>query len=177
MTRIAGAWLAGAMSLVMLGVGPVPAADAQGRRGQDVPGWLETAPTTRASTAHLDVRALPPAAARDGVVSLQLRVTPRAGMRVYAPDVTGYVPLSLTLDVSADVNVKAPDYPAPVDYVFPPTGERSRVYDEAFTVTQRVRLPRGSAGLANVTATLRYQACDDTLCYKPASVRVRWTDD
>ncbi len=152
--------------------GPAPGV-AQAR-----PAWLEEAPAARVSTPHLEARALPPAPARNGQVTLRVEITPRQGMRIYAPDVTGYVPLTLSLDVPDGVTaVGTPDYPASVEYVFPPTGERSRVYDAPFTLSQRVRVRSGAAGVDGVTGTLRYQACDDRLCYKPSSVTLRWTPD
>jgi DsbC/DsbD-like thiol-disulfide interchange protein len=177
--RPAGA-LAGhvALAAVLAAVAIVAGAPARAAAGdaQARPAWLADAPAAEASTPHLEVKALPPVRGRNGQVTLRLHVAPRPGMRIYASDARGYVPLSLSLDVPDGAAVVGqPAYPAPEEYVFPPTGERSRVYDAPFTVAQRIR--PGRAGLAGVTGTLRYQACDDRLCYKPSSVTVRWTPD
>jgi len=138
------------------------------------PAWLDAEPEVTATTMHLTAKAeRPEPAGADGFVTLRLRVTPQAGMRIYAHDVKGYVPLTLDVAAPAGAVLRPVAYPAPVEYVFPPTGERSRVHDEPFTLVQRVRLPRG-ASVDDLVGTLRYQACDDRLCYKPASVRVRW---
>lgn len=143
---------------------------------QAPPTWLEDAPGQRAATLHLELEAeAPPAPAGDGSLTLRLRVTPRPGMRIYAQDVEGYLPLSLALDLPAEARVGRTAYPASTLYTFPPTGERARVHRVPFTIAQPVRLAPGTTLPDEVVGTLRYQACDDRLCYPPQRVRVAWT--
>lgn len=144
--------------------------------------WQDTWPAARVETRHLVAATEPvrlPAHTRDPL-TLVLHVTPRAGMRVYAHDVTGYRPLTLDLDTVAGVTAERPVYPPSAWYVFPPTLERSRVYQAPVTLRQTVALTPpalqrlgGTEGPA-WTGTIRYQACDDTLCYRPAEARVGW---
>lgn len=148
------------------------------------PAWLQDASGSAAKveTRHLvaGTEAIDLSSAAAGRVTLRLRLTPRPGMRVYAHDATGYVPLSLRLDPVTGLTIRRPAYPSAMSYVFPPTGERSRVYETAVTVEQVVVLSealrrrlRGDDE-TTLSATLRYQACDDTLCYRPETVRIAW---
>jgi thiol:disulfide interchange protein len=150
------------------------------------PAFLDAdAPTSRVETPHLTAvaEAVPTEAVEDGRVTLVLRVVPRPGMRVYAHDVTGYLPFSIDLD---DATQGGPsrgpvDWPAASRYVFPPTGESSRVYDGPVVVRQTVTLgPEARQAVAGgdagaVAATIRYQACDDRLCYRPTTARIVWS--
>lgn len=142
---------------------------------QAPPAWLEEAPGRHAETLHLELEAeTPPAPAGDGSLTLRLRVTPRPGMRIYAQDVEGYLPLALALDLPEGARAGRTVFPASTLYTFPPTGERARVHRVPFTIAQPVTLPRGAALPDDVVGTLRYQACDDRLCYPPQRVRVAW---
>lgn len=174
--------LCGAM-LTVLGLlvwAQVPQAQAQ----VPAPEWLQDGPGSKAKveTRHLvaETEAVDLASATGGRVTLRLRITPRPGMRIYAHDVTGYVPLSVRLDPITGLTVRQPAYPLPTSYVFPPTGETSRVYEAVVTVEQVVVLSdalrrrlHAEDGTA-LSAALRYQACDDRLCYRPESVRIAW---
>lgn len=147
------------------------------------PDWLAQPPASRAETPHLVAVAAPVASAPDarGRVTLTLRVAPRPGMRIYAHDATGYVPFTLDLEPTTGITVADPTYPTSTLYVFPPTGERSRVYGAPIAVEQTVTLSpalsrRWKAGeIPPLVGTLRYQACDDKLCYRPTQVRLAWT--
>lgn len=130
----------------------------------------EEAAGPRLETRHLVAEADGPIrVARDGTATLTLVVTPRPGMHVYAADATGYVGLSMATE-AAGVTAGKVTYPAAETYVFPPTGETSRVYMQPFRVTQRITASRTAA--ATGTVTLRYQACDDRVCYRPTTGRL-----
>jgi hypothetical protein len=143
-------------------------------------------PAAEVRTAHLVAVAEPvvpvvaPAAATAPVVTLRLRIEPRPGMRIYAHDVDGYVPFTLVVEGDADVTPGRQRPPPSDTYVFPPTGEVSRVYETRVVMRQDVTLgpaaveALGRGEAVPVTATLRYQACDDRLCYRPETARVQW---
>ena len=140
-------------------------------------------PSSQVETMHLTAVAEPVVVRADQAgsrITLTLRVVPRDTMRVYAHDAEGYVPFTVTLDPEADVVASRTVYPAAASHVFPPTGETSKVYGGPVVVRQPVTLrPAARRALASgtsvaVAATLRYQACDDTLCYRPATARVQW---
>lgn len=158
------------LSLVLL----VPGGSSAQRR---VPSFLETEPATaRLSTRHLeavadgDVRVTP-----DGRAIVRVLVTPGPKMHVYGPDVTGYVPFSLLVEPSRGVVAGKVTYPPSETYVFPPTGESSRAYMKPFVVSQAITVDAATRRLlaagtpVTLRVSLRYQACDDRVCYRPTS--------
>ncbi len=137
-------------------------------------------------TKHLTVAAPPVsvAVAPGARVSLTLDVTPKRTMHVYAPEQkdAGFIPISLTIDPNPAITASAVQFPRP---------ERLRtlddvqlVYSKPFRIVQpvivaatpavrnRARTPGATVA---ITGTLRYQACDDTICYVPVTVPVAWT--
>jgi hypothetical protein len=74
-------------------------------------------------------------------------------------------------------------YPASQIYFFKPLNERVPVYQKPFTLVQEVILEgtaqaqaafRGKDSMT-LNGTLEYQACDDKICFNPASVPLSWT--
>jgi peroxiredoxin len=139
---------------------------------------------THISTAHLEIKTYPSDAsvALGNRFALVLEVTPHPRMHVYAPGATGYRVISLTVAPQPFVRVLPTGYPASEIYFFKPLNERVPVYQKPFTLLQEV-VPevtqeaeaafRGKDTLA-LTGTLEYQACDDKLCFNPASVPLSW---
>lgn len=136
-------------------------------------------------TRHLTVSAVPPAgAAGPGArVSLVLEVRPKAAMHVYAPQQQGYIPISLTLQPETAITARAPQFPTPEARRMEALDEIQSVYSQPFRIVQEVTLTGSPARLAEaraaggvtIRATLRYQACDDSICYMPVNVPVAWT--
>jgi len=116
-------------------------------------------------------------------VSLLLDIVPRRRMHVYAPGATGYQVIKLAMSPAAGVTYQPVKYPPSEIYEFVPLYERVPVYQKPFQLVQPVVLddsPDGAARLrrANrliISGSLSYQACDDRLCFAPASVPVSWT--
>lgn len=142
-----------------------------------VPPLLDAAPLDpELVTPHLSAQATGPVRiGADGRAVVTVVVTPTARMHVYAADAAGYVPFTLKVDPRPGVTPGKVTYPAPETYVFPPTGETSRVYTKPFEVTQAivvapdVRQALASRAGTPGVVTLRYQACDDTVCYRPTT--------
>lgn len=138
------------------------------------PSFLAGAPLDQALvTPHLEARAAGDVTIdADGRATLVVLVTPRPKMHVYAADVDGYVPLTVTPQAQPGMTVGKVGYPPPELYVFPPTGESSRAYMKPFKVSVPLTFtPDGRSRARNVSGvvTLRYQACDDRVCYRPTS--------
>ncbi len=141
-------------------------------------------PGTQISTAHLEIKTYPSDAsvALGNRFALVLEVTPHPRMHVYAPGATGYRVIGLAVAPQPFVRVLPTRYPASEIYFFKPLNERVPVYQKPFTLIQEV-VPeateeaqaafRGKDTLA-LTGTLEYQACDDKLCFNPASVPLSW---
>ncbi len=123
---------------------------------------------TMAATASAD------AAVPGSKVSLFLDITPRTGIHVYAPGAKDYLPIALALDRPAGVTVADVKYPKAETMLF--EGEKVPVYEKPFRLVQEVSLARSlKAGVLTITGSVKYQACDDKVCFLPASAPVTWT--
>ena len=122
------------------------------------------------------ITAEPSVVVPDRPIVLRLDMRPAPGIHVYAPGNTGYIPISVTLTAPAGVQVHAAVYPSGEDYVFGELKETVKVYSRAFQVRQQVVVNRAAAKTAGGSLTLagsvRYQACDDRVCFAPASAPV-----
>lgn len=137
---------------------------------QDVPAKKETKHLTVTTSAS------PAAAAPGKRVSLAVDVAPKAKMHVYSPGQEGYINISLTLDADPSVTPAKAKYPAGEKLYMPLLKETQLVYAKPFRIAQDV-VVRPAPGAASMTikGTLRYQACDDTVCYLPVNVPLAWT--
>lgn len=124
------------------------------------------------------------AAAPGTKLSLLVDVVPKPGMHVYAPEQTGgYIRIDLDLDEDAAFKPAKPVFPKASDYRFEPLNETFKVFDAPFRIRQDITLAltpalRRRAAARDtlaITGTLRYQACDDQVCYRPDAIKVAWT--
>jgi peroxiredoxin len=142
-------------------------------------------PATKVSSPQLELTSF----ATDTTVapgthfSILLDVKPSKGIHVYAPDVSGYKPIALTIEPQRWLVVSGGTYPAPEDYYFKPLNEHVKVYERPFRIVHDVALDASSeaqAALKNVRSmtikgALQYQACDDKICFSPQVVQLQWT--
>ena len=126
---------------------------------------------------HLTISATSSAAtaAPGSKVLLFLDITPNPGIHVYAPGAKDYLPIAVTIDPHPGVTVGAVKYPKSDTMVF--DSERVPVYQKAFRLVDEVSLASSlkTADMVTLIGTVKYQACDDHVCYFPASVPVSWT--
>lgn len=115
-------------------------------------------------------------------VSLLVDITPKPKMHVYAPQQKEYIPLSITLDPNSALTAQRSVFPKPEKLFFAPLKETQLVYSKPFRIVLNVLLAPAvrtardvSAGELKVTGRIRYQACDDAICYLPKDVPVSWT--
>lgn len=126
-------------------------------------------------TDHLKIRYENEVAATpDGSVSFVVQIEPRPGMHVYAPGAAGYQVINLAIDEHVRVRPRPLQYPASEIYHFQPLNEKIPVYEKSFTLRLDAVAQKAAEPLA-VTGRLRYQACDDRVCFAPASVPLSWT--
>lgn len=140
---------------------------------------------TKMSSGQLDVVTYPSdsAIAPGNRLSIALDVTPHAGIHVYAPGAKNYRVIGLNIAPQPFVRALPMKYPASQIYFFKPLNERVPVYQKPFTLVQEITLegtPQAQAALrgkeaVTITGTLEYQACDDKICFNPASVPLSWT--
>lgn len=152
---------------------PLPA--AQGTAAQSTP-VLSTDPA-RADTRHLTLTtSARPRNVRHGArVSLFVDITPKPKMHVYSPEQKDVIPVALKLDPPAGVQIAAAKYPKPEQYFFAPLKETQLVYSKPFRLTQEIVVNSSSPPSVTIKGTLRYQACDEAICYLPQTVPVSWT--
>lgn len=137
-----------------------------------------------ARTAHLKVTSW----ASDGVVrggnrlALVLDVDLNDQMHVYAPSVDRYIPIDWQMDEGAGLTHYDPEYPASRILHLPAIEEEVPVYEGSFRLVRDVMIGQGRElgdlvqdGVLTIQGRLRYQACDDRMCYLPTTVPVEWT--
>lgn len=115
--------------------------------------------------------------------SVVLDVRPARGVHVYAPGVSGYKPIGLSVQAQPGLLIRAAQYPQSEDYYFKPLNEHVQVYQRPFRIVQDVVVdssPQAEAALKNlttltITGVLNYQACDDRVCFTPQAVPLTWT--
>ena len=104
---------------------------------------------------------------------------------MYAPGAGkyGYRVVELQITPQQHVRVLPLRYAASQTYYFKPLKQRVPVYQKPFRLVQDIvlegTLPAQAAlrGKQNITITgaLEYQACDEKICFNPASVPLSWT--
>jgi DsbC/DsbD-like thiol-disulfide interchange protein len=154
--------------------------------------------TSPTETKHLTVAPSTPTGpvAPGARVTLTLDVTPKRTMHVYAPEPKaaggartvphgvpeGFIPVSLKIDPDPAIAVGPIQFPKPERRNV--LGEDQLVYSAPFRIAQDVTVAatpavreraRTAGGTVTVKGTLRYQACDDAICYVPVNVPVTWT--
>jgi hypothetical protein len=140
---------------------------------------------TKITRSDVDITTYPgdPVVAPGNRTTLVVHVSPKPRVHVYAPGVSAYRPVTLNIAPDALVRVLPIKYPPSQIYFFKPLNERVPVYQTPFTLLQEIVLEAApEAELAfsakkelTLTGTLAYQACDDQVCFLPATVPLSWT--
>jgi len=143
------------------------------------------APATRVSAPHVEITSyLTDRVAAPGThVSIVLDVKPGPRVHVYAPGVSGYKPIAVTITPQPGLIVRDTRYPKADDYFFKPLNEHVPVFQKPFRVIQDVTIDpsrEAAATLKDLTSMtidgrLDYQACDDKVCFVPQSIALTWT--
>lgn len=145
-----------------------------------------SAEATKISANHLDVITYPSdsSVAPGNRFSLVLEVAPHSGLHVYAPgaEKSGYRVIALTIQPNPLLRVLPTHYPASEMYFFKPLHERVPVFQKPFRLIQELVLDGTAASQAalrgkhelTLTGSLRYQACDASVCYNPAVLPLSW---
>jgi DsbC/DsbD-like thiol-disulfide interchange protein len=111
-------------------------------------------------------------------VALHVDITPKPAMHVYAPGQKDYIPVSVTLADNAAVKPATITFPTPEKREVKELGETQLVYSKPFRIVQNIAIaksPSPKAGPLTVKGTVKYQACDESICYAPITVPVAWT--
>jgi AhpC/TSA family/Disulphide bond corrector protein DsbC len=118
-------------------------------------------------------------------VSLIADVELPPDVHVYAPGVQGYKPIQLTLQGPSGIELAPVSYPQPKILYLEAIQEHVPVLEGKFRITQDATVPfshtrdglravLSSEKTISIAGELKYQACDNRVCYPPASVPVIW---
>ena len=116
-------------------------------------------------------------------VSLALEINLNPNMHVYAPGVEGYIPIEWKVKPSDAATEHDASYPPSEKLHLAAIDETVPVYRGHFRLTRditigqeaKVRPALDTSGKLTIEGTLRYQACDDRVCYIPQELPVKWT--
>ncbi len=115
-------------------------------------------------------------------ITLIAQVSLGRELHVYAPGVAGYIPIELKMEPSPELKLDEVVYPKSQILLLPAIKERVPVFAGVFRITQDVTISAardftrslGSGKLISMKGQLKYQACDNKICYVPATVPVNW---
>jgi len=140
---------------------------------------LSALPAAEPPTPHLSLASTSSvtSARRGSTVSLFLDIVPGARIHVYAPGAKDYLPIELLMTPQPGVTFAKLKYPKSHTLVFKPLTERIPVFDAPFRLVQDVTLGASlqARDVVRLTGVLKYQACDDAVCFNPVSTPVQWT--
>jgi len=116
-------------------------------------------------------------------VELTLDIALKPNMHVYAPGVENYIAIDWKMNDSGAASVQDVQFPASEKLYLQAIDETVPVYRNRFRLTRGVTIaPEAkikplldSKGSFSIEGTLRYQACDDRLCYVPQELPLKWT--
>jgi hypothetical protein len=104
-------------------------------------------------------------------------------MHVYAPSVQGYIPIRFEIEPSPYFTVHPTEYPPAEDLYLAAIKETVPVFQGSYQVRQDITMLgndvldpvlKGNKEI-KVRGRLRYQACDDKICYLPQTIPLEWT--
>ncbi len=108
-------------------------------------------------------------------VALVIDIELEPDMHVYAPGVEGYIPIDWQMASSAAADVHASEFPKPEKLYLKAIDATVPAYRDHFRLIRDVTISAGASGPVTLDGALRYQACDDRVCYIPQTLRLHWT--
>ncbi len=102
-------------------------------------------------------------------------------MHVYAPNVENYIPIAWNMDSADGLTSYEVEYPEARMLHLPAIDETVPVYEGSVRLVRDVMVGQDGEldsllqnGTLNISGSLRYQACDDRMCYLPTTVPLVW---
>jgi cytochrome c biogenesis protein CcdA len=139
-------------------------------------------PATSAQLKRIPAEIVP-VVESDGVragttVRAALQVTLPEGFHVQsnAPRDPSLIATELAVESVSGIHATEIVFPKAIDFVQEGLPEPLLVFERQFTIGVRLAIPADApAGMVTLPARLRYQACDDSVCFAPASAATEWT--
>jgi hypothetical protein len=115
-------------------------------------------------------------AAPGASVTLWADVAPKQGIHVYAAGAVDFAPVSLLITPNTAITAGRPSYSKPDIATAQGSTGNVPAYAKPFRITQPVTLRPGvvRGDTITVAAAVKYQACDDRLCYPATAAPVAW---
>jgi hypothetical protein len=115
-------------------------------------------------------------------ITLVAQVNLAPDLHVYAPGVTGYIPIDLKMEPSPELKLDEAIYPKSQVLLLERIKERVPVFEGNFRIQQDVTISAtkdfikslGPGKSMSIKGELKYQACDKNSCYSPVSLPVSW---
>ena len=108
--------------------------------------------------------------------TLAVKVSPGFHIQSDKPRDPSLIPLTLMFEAPPGVKVEGLSFPPAKDFLLKGTDKPLAVFEGAFSIEVRLAVAKDQApGEVTVPARLRYQACDDTTCFRPMTIPVSWT--
>jgi thioredoxin:protein disulfide reductase len=107
-----------------------------------------------------------------------LRVSLPEGLHVQSdrPRDSSLIPTVLTVEPPQGVRVEQLVYPHPTDFAQQGQEQPLAVFEREFVLGAELAIgPDLAAGDLVIPARLRYQACDDKVCFRPVTATITWT--
>lgn len=122
------------------------------------------------------IQASPVAAGSNLTVTLKVRLPAEFHVQSDKPRDPFLIPTALTVKPPAGIVIDRIVYPKPADLAQVGRKEPLAVFGGEFTIDVRLTIAAdAAAGEIVLPAQLRYQACDDKVCYAPARADLQWT--
>jgi thioredoxin:protein disulfide reductase len=108
--------------------------------------------------------------------ALQVRLPKELHVQSNKPRDPSLIPTVLTIDAPAGVRVGEIVFPKAMDFKLLGQEEPLAVFGNEFAIGVRLDVDKSAgAGPVEIPARLRYQACDENLCYAPSTAQLKWT--
>jgi hypothetical protein len=88
--------------------------------------------------------------------------------------VADYIPIAWTMKPDAGATVEPVTFPPSRKLHLPAIDETVPAYEGEIHLTRTVIVDKNAKGDLTLEGALRYQACDDRLCYIPETLKVKW---
>jgi hypothetical protein len=145
-------------------------------------GGSSAQPTARNAQIALSAFVSDDTVAPGSRITLAFDVTPGRRMHVYAPGASNYQVIAVEIDPHPLVTVHDTRYPPSETYHFKPLNETVPVYQKPFRLTRDVTISATREAQQTLRETpaitlngrVQYQACDDRICFAPASIPVKF---
>jgi hypothetical protein len=107
-------------------------------------------------------------------IALTLDIDLLPNMHVYAPGVENYIPIDWKMEDSEQARPFAPVFPRAEKLYLKAIHETVPAYRGHIRLLRDVTVAAPASGRLTLDGYLRYQACDDRVCYIPQTLHLQW---